>query len=32
VASPPDLFEPLRRLLERSGGFEAPEGTEPAFW
>jgi myo-inositol-1(or 4)-monophosphatase len=32
VACPPDLFEPLRDLLERAGALTAPGGTEPAFW
>jgi myo-inositol-1(or 4)-monophosphatase len=32
VASVPALFEPLCRLLEEAGGYEAPEGPEPAEW
>lgn len=32
VAAYPSLFEPLCRLLESSGGFDAPPGPEPAEW
>ncbi len=32
VASPPDLFEALRELLEQAGALSGPNGTEPAFW
>lgn len=30
VAATPSLFEPLCRLLEEAGGFDAPPGPEPA--
>ncbi len=30
VAAAPSLFEPLCRLLESAGGFDAPPGPEPA--
>jgi myo-inositol-1(or 4)-monophosphatase len=32
VATYPSLFEPLCRLLESAGGFDAPPGPEPAEW
>lgn len=32
VAASPSLFEPLCRLLESAGGFDAPPGPEPADW
>jgi myo-inositol-1(or 4)-monophosphatase len=32
VAAGPTLFDPLCRLLEEAGGFEAPPGPEPTEW
>lgn len=32
VAAGPSLFDPLCRLLEEAGGFEAPPGPEPTEW
>ena len=32
VASAPSLFDPLCRLLESAGAFDAPPGPEPADW
>ena len=32
VAAGPSLFDPLCRLLEAAGGFEAPPGPEPTEW
>ncbi|HWE56163.1 MAG TPA: inositol monophosphatase family protein [Acidimicrobiales bacterium] len=32
VATTPSLFEPLCRLLDDAGGFDAPPGPEPTNW
>ena len=32
VAAGPSLFDPLCRLLEEAGGFDAPPGPEPTEW
>jgi myo-inositol-1(or 4)-monophosphatase len=32
VVATPELFDPLRDLLESAGGLDASAGPEPAFW